>query len=297
LAALAICACGCSSADHSTPAARASGPVSAEANGSASSDVSSQDAGSAAAAAAAPEPLVLQAVGGGPGQVQAEVVLLEPGVGPQQTCTAPVNAGACQMTTCKFGGIGSPAPGYGNFGTISASVGSTTVSLVYLFTGYPTAAFPSSVSLGPGDTMRFRGGNGADVPSFDVSATIPALAAITSPVATAEGGAPTIDTSRDLSVTWSPIAMGQVHFQLEGGDFSSGGFPVSVTCKFDGSTGTGVVPQTLLASLKDLSGTSPTYASLGSELDATTVVGGLTIETRSYPSSSGANYNFTVTLQ
>jgi hypothetical protein len=213
--------------------------------------------------------LILQAFGGPSGEVAAQVPLLEPGVGQQRTCTGPLDAGACQLTSCQLGGIGSPGPGYGNFGPMSASVGTTTVPLSYDGFGYPTVYFPPSIALGTGGTMRFRGGNGAGVPTFDVSATIPGLAVIMSPVPTTDGGAALIDTSQDLSVTWLPISIGQIQFQLNGGSSDVGGVAISVACTFEGASGAGVVPQALLSSLKEMSGASPTYAGLSSELDAT----------------------------
>lgn len=145
--------------------------------------------------------------------------------------------------------------------------------------------------------MTFRGGNGAGVPTFEVSATIPGLAVITSPVPTTDGGAATIDTSQDLAVTWLPISIGQIHFQLKGGSSLPGGVAISVACTFDGVSGAGVVPQALLSSLMAMSGTGPTYAGLSSELEATTVVDGLTIVTQSYQNSPTAGRDFNVTLQ
>jgi hypothetical protein len=241
--------------------------------------------------------LMLQAFGGGSGEVAAQVPLLEPGVGQEETCTGPVNAGACQLTSCQLGGIGSPALGYGNFGPMSASVGTTTVPLSYDGAGYGTVYFPSSTVLGTGGTMTFHGGNGAGVPTFDVSATIPGLAVITSPVPATDGGAAIIDTSQDLSVTWLPISIGQINFRLNGGASSVGGVAISVACTFAGTSGSGVVPQTLLSELKEMSGTSPTYAGLTSELDATNVVDGFTIVTQSYQNSRATDRDFDVTLQ
>jgi hypothetical protein len=47
-----------------------------------------------------------------------------------------------------------------------------------------------------------------------------------------------------------------------------------------------------------MSGTSPTYAIVSSELEATTVVDGLTIVTQGYQTSpSAGNDSFNVTLQ
>jgi hypothetical protein len=145
--------------------------------------------------------------------------------------------------------------------------------------------------------MTFHGGNGASVPIFDVSAIIPGLAVITSPVPTTDGGAAIIDTSQDLSVTWLPISIGQIQFSLTGGSGSIGGVALSVACTFEGASGSGVVPQTILSSLKEMSGTNPTYAGLSSELEVTTVVDGLTIETQSYQNSPATAHDFNVTLQ
>jgi len=161
-----------------------------------------------------PGSLTLDASGGPSGMVAADVPIVEPGVGPQNACT-PIVAGACRLASCVNGGIGSPRWGYGNFGPISVSAGTTTVVLSYKDVGYPTVYFPSGITLGEGDTMTFRGdGNGADVPAFNVSATIPGLAVLTSPVPSTTGGAAIIDTSQDLTVTWMPISIGQVSFTL-----------------------------------------------------------------------------------
>ena len=241
--------------------------------------------------------LILQAFGGPSGEVAAQVPLLEPGAGQEETCSGPLDAGACQLTSCQLGGIGTPGPGHGNFGPMSASVGTTTVPLTYNGVGYGTVYFPPSITLGMGGTMSFHGGNGADVPTFDVSATIPGLAVITSPVPTTNGGAALIDTSQDLSVTWLPISLGQIQFRLKGGSSLPGGVAISVACTFEGASGAGVVPQALLSTLKEMSGASPTYASLSSELDANTVVNGLTIVTQSFQNSAPTGSDFNVTLQ
>ena len=242
-------------------------------------------------------PLTLQAAGGPSGEVTAEVIVNEPGVGQQATCADPLSAGACQLTSCQLGGVGSPAMGYGNFGPMSATVGTTTVALTYDGFGYPTVGFPSSIALETGGTMTFRGGNGAGVPTFDVAATIPGVGVITSPVPATDGGAAIVDTSQDLTVTWAPISIGQINFRLYGGDSSAGGVAISIACTFAGASGSGVVPQTLLASLKEMSGTSAAYAGLTSELDTTTVVDGLTIVTQSHQSSPTPSRDFDVTLQ
>jgi len=241
--------------------------------------------------------IILQAWGGGSGEVAADVPTVEPGVGPEETCADPMISGACQLTSCQVGGIGSPARGYGNFGPMTASVGATTVAITYSGFGYGTVYFPSTITLGTGGTMTFHGGDGLAVPTFDVSATIPGLAVITSPAPAMDGSAPIVDTSQDLSVTWSPISIGQVHFRLNGGDNLPGGVAISIACTFDGASGSGLVSHALLASLKEMSGTSATYAGLSSELEATTVVNGLTLVTQSFQQSQPIAKDFSVTLQ
>jgi hypothetical protein len=241
--------------------------------------------------------LILQAFGGASGEVAAQVPLLEPGVGQEQTCDPPLDAGTCQLTSCQLGGIGSPGPGYGNFGPLSASVGTTTVPITYDGTGYGTVYFPAPITLGTGGLMTFRGGTGGCGPTFDVSATIPGLGVITSPVAATDGGVAIIDSSQDLSVTWVPISIGQIQFTLYTASSAVGATAVSVGCTFEGASGSGVVPQTLLSTMKSMSGAVPTYAGLSSEVEATTMVGAITIETQSHQTSPDAGRDFGVTLR
>lgn len=244
-----------------------------------------------------PGTLTLQAYGGPSGMLGADVPVVEPGAGQQLTCTPSV-AGACQLSSCLNGGIGRPAFGYGNFGPMSVSVGNTVVSMPYQDTGYPGVSFPASVALGEGGTMTFHGsGNGAGAPAFDISATIPGVPVITSPVASTTGGSAIIDTSQDLTVTWMPISIGQVTFTLRGGSADIGGTQVSVICTFEGASGTGVVPQTLLASMKQIAGATSTTGDLRSKLVATSVVDGLTIVMESAQNSPITNHAFNVTLQ
>ncbi|HVV48292.1 MAG TPA: hypothetical protein VHO06_01415 [Polyangia bacterium] len=241
---------------------------------------------------------MLVASGGPSGDVAADVTISSPGIGPQETCAAPVVAGACQFTSCQVGGIGSPGPDYDDdLGPITATVGTTTVALTQNLKGLGTVVFPAPVALGTGGIMRFQAGEGGMVPAFDVSVTIPDVGVITSPVPATAGGAATVDTSQDLSVTWAPISVGQIKFRLSGGGSAPGDLAVLIACTFDGAPGSGVVPQTLLASLKQMSGTSPVYAELSAGLDATTVVDGLTIIAESSQTPPNPASSFDVTLQ
>jgi hypothetical protein len=266
----------------------------------ASADDATSDVGTDAGAADAPDAgsIFLLAYGGGAGQVAADVGVPQPGVvGQVRTCDTPVNAGACQLTTCQLGGIASPGPG-GDFGAVTVSVGATSESLTFNGGGYGIVYFPSSITLGAGGIMKFhhdatRGG----APAFDVDATIPGLAVLTSPVPPTEDAGATIDTSRDLSVTWSPIRIGQIHFRLYDDGVAVGAFVSSIACTFDGASGAGVVSSALLSSLKQMSTAASMYAGVSSDLNVTNVVNGLTILTQSYQTPPATVHDFIVSLQ
>lgn len=255
------------------------------------------DAGSVDAGSVGTGPLGLVAVGGPAGSVMAQVFFNEPGVGQQPTCAAPMNAGACQLTSCQeFGAVGDPAAGYDNFGPISATAGTTTVALEYMGFGYPSVDFPASVALETGAAMRFHGGDGVSAPVFDVTVTIPGLAVLTSPV-TGGNATASVNASQDLSVTWVPISIGQIDFEITGALPTGGDTVLSILCTFDGASGSGIVPQGLLSALKAMAGTYPLTGRLTSELDGTTLVGGFTIETIGYQISPTTGQAFNVTLQ
>ena len=218
----------------------------------------------------------------------------EPGVGPESTCIAPQRAGTCTLTSCKLGPIGDPAGGYDNFGTIYASVGTTTVPITYGGFGYPVVDFPAPVSLAEGDTMSFRGGHGVGVPTFGVSAIIPGVPALTSPAQPSGGGSTVIDTSSDLTVTWIPFSIGEMAFQLSGEGAQT---DFTLSCSFDGSAGTGIVSQALLSSMKAQPGSSRTKAFVTSQLSVTTVVGGLTITTQSFQAAASSQQTVPVSLE
>lgn len=296
--------------------------------GAAGSTSGGNDAGSCQMGASSPTmaglgalapDLVLAATGGGSGEVAASV---PNGGGPEQTCPS-TGDGACLLTWCQGCAIADPTLGAGNLGPMSASVGATTVPITYDGNnGYGAVSFPSSITLGTGGIVTFRGGNGCSVPAFDVSITIPGVAVINSPVPTTDGGAAIIDTSQDLSVTWLPISIGQIQFEVLS-ELASNCEDVSITCTYDGASGSGVVPHALLSMLKEMSdpqsadgaseggtadagapaGSSSTYtfAALSSQLETTTVVDGLIIETQSYQNppknSPAARDSFKVILQ
>jgi hypothetical protein len=79
-------------------------------------------------------------------------------------------------------------------------------------------------------------------------------------------------------------------------------FPSSITLGTGGTTtdgGAAIIDTSQDLSvtwLKEMSGPSPTYAGLSSELEATAVVDGLTIVTQSYQNSPTTGRDFNVTL-
>ena len=68
--------------------------------------------------------------------------------------------------------------------------------------------------------MKFHGGDGTNVPVFDVSATIPDVGIIGSPIPATNGGAVSVDASQDLSITWTPISIGKIVSTLRGPDIA-----------------------------------------------------------------------------
>jgi hypothetical protein len=194
------------------------------------------------------------------------------------------------------GGIGSPTPGYGNFGPITVTADNTSAVFTYNGFEYGSTGFPATLALGTGGTMTFQGGDGTSVPAFNVSVTIPGAGQMVSP-GNADGGGVTIDTALDLDVTWVPIAIGQIHFALAQNALAAGTTTASIACTFDGSSGAGVVSKTLLAELKAMASPAPIYASLHSELDATGQVSGLAIVMQSFQYSEDVPSEIPAILQ
>jgi hypothetical protein len=249
--------------------------------------------------AAQTKTVYLTANGGPSGSVTAQVQVYDPNALPQVTCGPPLNAGACQLLTCLLGpGLDrDPDPGYGDLGTISAAVDTTTEPLTYGGAGYPTVTFPAPIALGTGGIMTFSGGDGVSAPTFDVSATIPDVGVITEPVNAEGGSSAIVDTSQDLSVSWMPISVGEIRFAINGVPASGPG-GLALTCGFAGASGAGVVPKGLLSSMKGMAGNGGTlYGSLTAELETTSELPGLTVVTESYQISPTVDSNFEVTFQ
>ncbi|HYQ04050.1 MAG TPA: hypothetical protein VER96_35495 [Polyangiaceae bacterium] len=89
----------------------------------------------------------------------------------------------------------------------------------------------------------------------------------------------------------------EIRFHLEGADYQVSRTAITLECAFDGAAGAGVVSRALLSSLKEMSPTGSIDANLSSELEATTIVSGLTITTRSHQEPAMPNHNLSVTLK
>jgi hypothetical protein len=94
-----------------------------------------------------------------------------------------------------------------------------------------------------------------------------------------------------------PISIGKIEYVLSTGVVSSNRLDATISCELDGSTGTGIVPQALLASMKSTAAGEVVYANMQSKVQTTTVVGDLTIETQSFQSTRGEGDDYLVTLE
>jgi hypothetical protein len=177
-------------------------------------------------------------------------VIFYPEEGLPPACALIGADGECSVVTCPL----TPAlPPSDNAGTVVASVGSASTVIPYSGTS-PTGTY-SGVNIDAifttGDTMEFRGPGGPDVPAFDVSVTAPNLVVLDPPWFTTEV---TIDTTRDLSLSWGAAPTGDAVFSVTD---ASGH---ALICYFDARPGGAVVPQENLAAFKDLVGDAGTNA-------------------------------------
>jgi hypothetical protein len=164
-------------------------------------------------------------------------------------CGLALPVGQCAVARCST----AANPRSENAGTIVASALGSTATLSYEGAdphgSYPVTTFPASVALAAGDTIQFAGAGGPDVPTFDVSVTMPVLGIILSPAFVDDE---IIDTSMDLDVSWQSIPSGLAVFTVYTTMLGiERGF--GLTCVFDGPSGSGVVPAADLQSIKDLS--------------------------------------------
>jgi hypothetical protein len=116
--------------------------------------------------------------------------------------------------------------------------------------------------------------------------TLPALSQLTSPVDTV-CPLTTIDTSVDLAVVWTPIPSGEASISL-----GAGGYVLE--CYFDGSLGSGAVPQTDLVAIKAHLANLPATLTFQVLSRSQVVVGEWAIEALAY---NGEPAGFPVSLE
>jgi len=221
-------------------------------------DASSQDAGpsvdASPSADATPPPGARYGLVSGSGTLAglsgpdvAQVVFF-PQQGLPPACALVGARGTCAVVTCPSA---QSLPASMNAGTVVAAVGTASSPIPYSGSS-PTGTYQGAnldAIFTTGDTMRFHGPGGPDVPPFDVAATGPDLVQLDPPWFTTEV---TIDTTRDLPVSWGPAPNGgDAVFSV--GDFSVGDTAAhELVCFFDATAGSAVVPQADLAALKAL---------------------------------------------
>jgi hypothetical protein len=164
-------------------------------------------------------------------------------------CALAGPSGQCSVVTCPVSqSASSSLPASANAGTVTASVGTVTASMSYAGTS-PTGTYEGAyvnAIYTTGDTMRFHGPGGPDVPPFDVSVSAPDLVELDPPWFTTEV---TIDTTKDLPLSWGAAP--------SGGDAV---FTVAdaagheLVCFFDARPGGAVVKEADLAAFKALVG-------------------------------------------
>jgi len=118
---------------------------------------------------------------------------------------------------------------------------------------------------------------GAEVPSFTDTLTTPAAVVVTAPAIDGANQV-TIDTSGDLSVSWTGGGAGEKMMVALFGKVTGTDSSYTLTCKFDSTAGTGTVPATLLSALAsvDKDGLIMAYGHTTKEI----IAGQWTIEVR-----------------
>jgi hypothetical protein len=181
-----------------------------------------------------------------------------------------------------------------NAGTIRVSTPSFASALAYVGDS-PRGDYPNSVivprpqGLSAGSIVDFQGQGGPDVPPFKVSVTVPAFGRLITPADTLDAP-PTIDTTTDLNVTWEPIPVGEAVFAIAVEALDT------LYCYFDGASGSGVVPQSALATLKALSPSGSAGVAFVAMARGQGVAGTWTIEALAF-NSGPESEEFPVVLQ
>jgi hypothetical protein len=151
--------------------------------------------------------------------------------------------GNCRITTTTDAGDDPTAPVFADFGPIALLGGSLPAEIEFV-TGGGYAPFQVESALWTGgETLTFSA-PGAAIPGFDVDVTAPSQVEITSPTLVI-GADLTVDRANDLAITWTGASAGWLLVRFT--DTSEGDGPwLDVSCTFDPSAASGVVPSSVL---------------------------------------------------
>jgi hypothetical protein len=201
--------------------------------------------------------------------------------------------GTCSIVTCFSG---SDAPASDDAGLITAVSNGDTAFLLYSGvspTGtYQTATFADGTRITQGSMIEFLGGGAADVPTFDVSVSIPGFGTLTSPVLQVSA---TIETSLDLPLEWEPIPFADAVFALS--PPTSTDTTPTLVCFFDGASGAGVVPHAMLAAIKQASPNDEAEMSFLAMARSSTTAGDWTVNAIAITGIGSTQQTGTITLE
>jgi uncharacterized protein (TIGR03437 family) len=132
--------------------------------------------------------------------------------------------------------------------TVTGPKGSQTVTAA---TGDTVTLSAAGTFLVPGD-YTISGGGGKDVGPFTANLNLPALPTLTNPASPANF---TVNRSKDLTITWNPIA-GSSHVEVDLRSAGAGNSFAQISCKAPASAGTLTIPSYLLFALPNGNGTN-----------------------------------------
>lgn len=159
--------------------------------------------------------------------------------------------GTCVAIDCREGA--NPVRLHGaNAGAVSVgpSMGDPYLSEPDLDNVYPFTALQGVADWSPNDRVTFTANGGADIPAFTESLLFPEPVQPLTPVQVNAQTPYSLARDRDLVATWTPTGDSVIVEVIQTilGRMTAMSF-ISISCTFDGTTGTGTVPASLLDAL------------------------------------------------
>lgn len=157
------------------------------------------------------------------------------------SCRSLGSSGPCEELDCSA----AVTAGSHSAGTITVTGATVPVSIPPGTNGVYPGYQATQALFNGGETLTVAA-SGAEVPAFMKSVTAPGKATITSPAKPASGS-PYLMVNRaaGFSLTWTGGGSGKLMVSLFGGTNQT----TRVTCKFDASAGTGMIPAAALMTL------------------------------------------------